>query len=122
MGWARDTLGLGAPGVECSLSLGLEGDALQAPLPLRLLGSARHTPGQGQGPYRAPLQPPALQVPARVNVLRRLWPMIGLLQSPTDRATAFAASWRTALDMHQQAAEAAARGAKRWRGGLPARL
>ena len=36
--------------------------------------------------------------------------MIALLQSPTDRTTAFAASWHTALDMHAQASEAIARG------------
>lgn len=51
-----------------------------------------------------------LPVTTRVDVLRRLWPMIALLQSPTDRMTAFAASWRTALDLHLQASEAAAKG------------
>jgi hypothetical protein len=52
------------------------------------------------------------QVEARVDVLRRLWPMISLLQSPTDRTAAFVAAWRTALGMHLQAAEAAAKGAR----------
>ena len=52
----------------------------------------------------------ALQIVTRLDVLRRLWPMIALLQSPTDRTTAFAATWRTALDMHLQASEAAANG------------
>ena len=47
----------------------------------------------------------------RTDVLGRLWPMIALLQSPTDRTTAFAAAWRTALDMHLQAADAASKGA-----------
>ncbi|GBF90113.1 hypothetical protein Rsub_02821 [Raphidocelis subcapitata] len=51
-----------------------------------------------------------LPVATRVDVLRRLWPMIALLQSPTDRMTAFAASWRTAVDMHLQASEAASKG------------
>ncbi|KAI8464574.1 MAG: hypothetical protein J3K34DRAFT_114028 [Monoraphidium minutum] len=51
-----------------------------------------------------------LPVSTRVDVLRRLWPMIALLQSPTDRTAAFAAAWRTALQMHLQAAEAAANG------------
>ncbi|WIA16763.1 hypothetical protein OEZ85_013414 [Tetradesmus obliquus] len=40
-----------------------------------------------------------LQVPTRLAVLQRLWPMIALLQSPTDRLTAFAHSWRAALDL-----------------------
>jgi len=52
-----------------------------------------------------------LPVATRVDVLRRLWPMIALLQSPTDRTTAFATSWSTALEMHLQASEAAAKGA-----------
>jgi hypothetical protein len=61
---------------------------------------------------RAPAASLGPQVATRNDVLRRLWPMIALLQSPTDRATAFAASWRTALDMHLHAAEAAAKGAR----------
>ncbi|KAF8065439.1 hypothetical protein HT031_003040 [Scenedesmus sp. PABB004] len=40
-----------------------------------------------------------LQVPTRLAVLSRLWPMIALLQSPTDRLTAFAHSWRAALQL-----------------------
>ena len=40
-----------------------------------------------------------LQVPTRLAVLQRLWPMIALLQSPTDRLTAFAHSWRAALEL-----------------------
>lgn len=40
-----------------------------------------------------------LQVPTRMSVLQRLWPMIALLQSPTDRLTAFAHSWRAALEL-----------------------
>ena len=50
--------------------------------------------------------PPAL----RADVLRRLWPMIALLQSPTDRMAAFATGWRTALEMHLEAAAAVADG------------
>jgi hypothetical protein len=61
---------------------------------------------------------PSMQVATRVTVLRRLWPMIALLQSPTDRTTAFAASWRTALEMHLHASEAAAKGAFVWGLGL----
>jgi hypothetical protein len=41
----------------------------------------------------------AAQVPTRLAVLQRLWPMIALLQSPTDRLTAFAHSWRAALEL-----------------------
>lgn len=50
------------------------------------------------------------QVPARLAVLSRLWPTIALLQSPTDRLTAFAHAWRTALDLALTATAAAAAG------------
>lgn len=57
------------------------------------------------------------QVPTRLAVLQRLWPMIALLQSPTDRLTAFAHSWRAALDLSMTSSTAAAQGggpSKQW--------
>ncbi len=51
-----------------------------------------------------------LQVPARLSVLRRLWPLIALLQSPSDRMTAFANCWRAALALHLDARTAALTG------------
>jgi hypothetical protein len=51
-----------------------------------------------------------LQVPTRLVVLSRLWPLIALLQSPTDRLTAFAHAWQAALQLALDSAAAAAAG------------
>jgi len=55
---------------------------------------------------------PSLQVPTRLAVLSRLWPMIALLQSPTDCLTAFAHAWRAALALALDSTAAAAQGAQ----------
>lgn len=61
---------------------------------------------------------------ARRSALQRLWPLIALLQSPSDRMTAFANVWRAALDLHLETSAAKARGAsasRRRLGGVPRR-
>ena len=68
------------------------------------------------------------QVSTRLAVLQRLWNLIALLQSPTDRMTAFAHVWVAAIDLHLQSKQAASQGgyaemakllgSKGWRGAL----
>jgi hypothetical protein len=59
--------------------------------------------------HPSPCHPPP-QVSTRLKVLQRMWGLIALLQSPTDRMTALAAVWRTALDLHMASAQARTQG------------